>query len=253
MTRTIEVSARTVEDAISKALNELNIARQDAKIEVLDEGDSGGLFGFGRKDASVRVSAASDEAEDVAEPTTIQEEETLTTVTEVEETGSTASKAIVREEGDQEEIEQAAVQFVAKIMQSLDIHGKMSSYFDEEGCLHLNIVGDNVGAAIGRRGETLDALEYLTILAVNKGREDYTRIIVDVGGYKERRIKNVAQIALRSADRVLRSGRKYTLKAMSSAERRQVHLALQDYAGVKTFSEGKDPDRRVVIYPDNED
>lgn len=253
MTQTIEVSARTVEDAISKALDELNITRQEAEIEVLDEGDSGGLFGFGRKDAIVRVSAASNEAEDTVESVADPVQEEPAASPDDEEAVSQESKPIVREEGDQEEVEQAAVQFVAKIMQSLDIHGKMSSYFDEEGSLHLNIVGDNVGAAIGRRGETLDALEYLTILAVNKGREDYVRIIVDVGGYKERRIKNVAQIALRSADRVLRSGRKYTLKAMSSAERRQVHLALQDYAGVKTFSEGKDPDRRVVIYPDNED
>jgi len=90
---------------------------------------------------------------------------------------------------EQEEIEQSAVKFVATVMQSLSIHGKMSSYFDEEGTLHLNIIGDNVGAAIGRRGETLDALQYLTILAVNKDREEYTRVSLDIGGYRERRIK----------------------------------------------------------------
>lgn len=137
-------------------------------------------------------------------------------------------------------------------MQSLGIHGQMSSYFDEEGSLHLNIVGENLGGAIGRRGETLDALQYLTILAVNKDREDYTRICLDIGGYRERRIKNMAQNARRSADRVQRTGKRYTFKPMSPGERRQIHIALQDYEGVKTSSEGSEPERCVVIHPDNE-
>lgn len=237
MTQTIEVSARTVEDAIKKGLAELGISEADAQIEVLDEGDSGGLFGFGRKDAIVRISAIEE---------TESDEEDLATDNEIPEVVEVNIE-------EQEEIEQSAVRFIASIMQNLGIHGKMSSYFDEEGTLHLNIVGDNVGGAIGRRGETLDALQYLTILAVNKNREEYTRVSLDIGGYRERRIKNMAQNARRSADRVLRTGRRYTLKPMSPAERRQIHIALQDYEGVKTYSEGKEPERCVVIAPDNEE
>ncbi|HHU52911.1 MAG TPA: protein jag [Clostridiaceae bacterium] len=240
MTQAIEVSARTVEDAIKKGIAELGISEADAKIEILDEGDSGGLFGFGRKDAIVRISAIeeteSSEVDSMIEDEFVDDETTEVVEMTIEE---------------QEEIEQSAVKFIASIMQNLGIHGKMSSYFDEEGTLHLNIVGENVGGAIGRRGETLDALQYLTILAVNKNREEYTRVSLDIGGYRERRIKNMAHNARRSADRVLRTGKRFTLKPMSPAERRQVHIALQDYQGVKTYSEGKEPERCVVIAPDD--
>lgn len=238
MTHMIEVSARTVDDAIAKGLKELAVDESNAEIEIVDEGDSGGLFGFGRKDAVVRISVINDEVEATEETNVLPADE-----------DEVNQEPVDAEE--QEEIEQTAVKFVAGVMQSLGIHGKMSSFFDEDGTLHLNIMGDNLGAAIGRRGETLEALEYLTVLAVNKNKEDYTRISLDVGGYRERRIKSVAQNARRSADRVIKSGRKYTLKPMSSSERRQVHIALQDYEGVKTFSEGTEPDRCVVIVPDN--
>lgn len=241
MTQTLEVSARTVEDAIEKGLQELQLEKEDVEIEIVDQGDSGGLFGFGRKDAIVRLTYTVQEASETAE-----EPETAPT----ESADSKEEPEIINTE-EQEEIEQQAVKFVASVMQSLDIHGKMSSYFDEEGTLHLNIIGDNLGAAIGRRGETLDALEYLTILAINKDRESYTRVFLDIGGYRERRIKSVAQNARKSAERVIKTGKKYTLKPMSSAERRQVHLALQDYQGVRTYSEGREPDRCVVIFPEN--
>ncbi len=238
MTHTIEVSARTIDDAIAKGLKELAIEKADAEIEIIDEGDSGGLFGFGRRDAVVRISALNATEE--------QSVEENSETNEIEMASKAASDT-----PDQEEIEQTAVKFVANIMQSLGIHGKMSSFFDDEGTLHLNIMGDNLGAAIGRRGETLDALEYLTVLAVNKNKEEYTRISLDVGGYRERRSKSVVQNARRSAERVIKTGRKYRMKPMPSAERRQVHIALQDYAGVKTYSEGTEPDRCVVILPDN--
>ena len=193
MTQTIEVSARTVDDAIEKGLSELGIVQTEASIEVIDEGDSGGLFGFGRKDAIVRISV--DRKEEVAAETNNAEDDS-----------GVAREEVTLAKGEAQEVtEGRAVEFIATVMQSLGIHGQMSSYFDEEGTLHLNITGENLGGAIGRRGETLDALQYLTILAVNKDREDYTRISLDIGGYRERRIKNMAQNARRSADRVLRT------------------------------------------------
>lgn len=251
MTQTIEVSARTVEDAIEKGLLELEISREEAEIEVLDEGDSGGLFGFGRKDAIVRISYPDEQESEEVEPEFKNGRAEYRTNDYRSQTNDEVRSREILNPEEQEEIEQRAVKFVANIMQSLDIHGRMSSYFDEEGTLHLNIIGDNLGAAIGRRGETLEALEYLTILAINKNRDDYTRVFLDIGGYRERRIKSVAQNARRSAERVIKTGKKYTLKPMSSAERRQVHLALQDYQGVRTYSEGREPDRCVVISPDS--
>lgn len=239
MTHAIEVSARTVEEAIEKGLKELAIEKADAEIEVLDEGDAGGLFGFGRRDAVVRIS-------------NLNATEDVTEAEKANPDNIEITEEVTEDTPDQEEIEQKAVRFVANIMQSLGIHGKMSSFFDDEGILHLNIMGDNLGAAIGRRGETLDALEYLTILAINKNKEEYTRVSLDVGGYRERRSKSVVQNACHSAERVIKTGRKYRMKPMSSAERRQVHIALQDYAGVRTYSEGTEPDRCVVILPDQD-
>lgn len=245
MTQVIEVSARTVDDAIEKGLAELGIEQSKAQIEIIEEGDSGGLFGFGRKDAIVRIS--------VPETTATKVDEKVKKVEEfANESEADISETIESNVENQEVIEQTAVKFIATIMQSLGIHGQMSSYFDEEGTLHLNIEGENVGGAIGRRGETLDALQYLTILAVNKDRENYTRVSLDIGGYRERIIKNMAQNARRSADRVLRTGKRYTMKPMSPAERRQIHISLQDYEGVKTYSEGKEPERCVVISPEND-
>ncbi|NLZ71966.1 MAG: KH domain-containing protein [Clostridiaceae bacterium] len=250
MTKTVEVSARSVEDAIQKGLLELGIEENEASIEVINEGDSGGLFGFGRKDAVVRISTEQDNEFEEEETTEDSDKEDVKLEQNKEKNNSSETVTLSVEE--QEEVESQAVEFVAKVMQSLDIHGKMSSYFDEHSVLHLNVIGDDLGAAIGRRGETLDALEYLTILAVNKNRESYVRVSLDVGGYRERRIKSVTQQARRSAERVIQTDRKYTMKPMTSAERRQVHIALQDYSGVRTNSEGREPDRSVVIYPSND-
>jgi len=182
MTRTVEVSARTVEDAIQKGLLELGIEENEAEIEVVDEGDSGGLFGFGRKDAVVRISCENIE-EIQGDEVQVSEKESVedTEVSDTKEDAEDVSAADLTPE-ELEEIEAVAVKFVATVMQSLDIHGKMSSYFDEDNVLHLNVIGENLGTAIGRRGETLDALEYLTILAVNKTCEPYIRVSLDIGG-----------------------------------------------------------------------
>ena len=120
---------------------------------------------------------------------------------------------------------------------------------DEEGNLYGYINGDTLGILIGRRGETLDALQYLTSLKVNRGREGYTRVTLDTENYRAKREDTLIRLANRMANRALRTGRKVSLEPMNPYERRIIHYALQQTEGVTTHSEGEEPNRHVVITP----
>ena len=138
---------------------------------------------------------------------------------------------------------------MTNILQGIGIHGRISSWYDENECLHIDVEGRDCGAAIGRHGETLDAINYLTGLVVNRNSHVFQRVIVDIGGYRRRRENKVADMAERLAERVIRSGENYRMKPMTPAERRIVHITLQDFPGIETHSEGEEPDRFVIIAP----
>ena len=272
MAQFVEKTAKTVQQAINDALEELGINEDNAIIEVLDEGESGGLLGIGRKPARVRVSLAdidqdtvlpaADYADDhesaYAAQAEYASEESYESADEL-----TASENDSYEEpvyyGDDEEsdepesqVEAAAMDYVADILKGIGIHGRISSYH-EDGNLRIDVNGHDCGAAIGRHGETLDAIQYLTSLVANKHSEEHVRVIVDIGGYRRRREQTLIGIAERTASKVSRSGRLQKLDPMNPAERRIVHSALQGYPGITTFSEGVDPDRYIVVAPDNQD
>lgn len=291
MKQSIERMAKTVDEAIQLGLSELGITEEDALIEVLDEGEVGGLLGFGRRPALVRVSRVNEmgeplddvEADDVElesnEADLVSEEEDFAGEAgddqeDLEEAGASdendrssrrgRGRGRDREEDsrrvnglelddeEKEHLENLAVDFVTNVLGSLDIHGKISTFYDSEGCLRIEVSGQDIGNAIGRRGETLEALQYLTTLAVNRQREDYLRVILDIGQYRERRVRSLRQQARRSAGRVLHSGRRVVMDPMPASERRQIHMALADFEGVTTYSEGAEPNRCVVIAPDDE-
>lgn len=280
--KSFEFSERNVEQAVDAALTELGVTLSDIDVEVLDEGGSG-LLGFGRKPARIRVTykpgkepvvdqAVVNNTEtdmsynplaDDACPIGVDFDETDNSMPEqqlFEKSDGESDNQQVQGSSDQADLSseqrqervQRAVSFVASVMRNLNIHGKMSSYFDQEGTLCLDIDGDSedLGMAIGRRGETLDALQYLTNLAVNHHSEPYVRVDVDVASYRKRRSRNLGFNARRVAKRVARSGRSHRLEAMNSTERRQVHMALQGFEGINTYSEGNEPNRHVVIAPD---
>ena len=121
---------------------------------------------------------------------------------------------------------------------------------DAEGNIFGFINGDTLGVLIGRRGETLDAVQYLTSLKVNHGREGYIRVTLDTEGYRARREDTLIRLANRMANRALRTGRKVSLEPMNPYERRIIHYALQPVEGISTHSEGDDPNRHVVITVD---
>lgn len=230
MAITIEKSAKTVQQAINEALDELGLSVDDVIIEVLDEGEGGGLLGLGRRPAKVRVTA---------------EEDTAAESEAAEYFGDDEDYA-----GDPETPEEAeTTSYVASILSGIGIHGKISSY-REEDTLHIEVTGQDCGAAIGRHGETLEAIQYLASLVANKVSESRIRVVVDIGGYRRRREDTLISMAERAADKVVRTGINYSLDPMNPAERRIVHSALQNFPGVTTYSEGEEPDRHVVIAPE---
>lgn len=265
MKNVVERMAKTVDEAIAEGLEELQISVEDAVIEVIDEGEAGGLLGFGRRPARVRISRAeqiSEEKEAEWESSLFEEDK------EEFERGSALAIPGAEDGRDDEETdarresaapsdaakeaaEEAAVEFVATVLQSLGIHGRISSYYDDDSTLRIDVTGKDVGNAIGRRGETLDALQYLATQAINRGRDEYIRLSLDIGRYHERRIRTLRSDARRCAARVLRSGKRCVMNPMSSAERRQVHMALADFEGILTYSEGDEPNRSVVIAPND--
>lgn len=226
MEKSVTKTAKTVEDAISLAIEELGISEDDAIVEIIDEGAAGGFLGLGKKMATVKVSAPDAE-----------EEEAVYYGDDEAFEGDAVSEA-----------EDQAVSFVAEILSGIGIHGKLDSYREGE-TIFIRVTGQDCGAAIGRHGETLDAISYLTSLVANKYSEEHIRVSLDIGGYKKRREAMLISMAQKAASRASRSGRPVALEAMNPAERRIVHSALQTFTGITTHSEGEEPDRKVIVVP----
>lgn len=139
-----------------------------------------------------------------------------------------------------------AEDFLSKIIPMMGVEAKIESYEDDEA-LHINMEGEKMGLLIGRRGETLDALQYLTSIVVNKGREEYLRVTLDTENYRQKRKEVLEKLANKIADKVVRNHRSMTLEPMNPFERRVIHSALQNHEFVTTSSIGEEPDRKVVV------
>ncbi len=233
MAMSVEKSAKTVQDAIDEALQELQASADDVVIEVLDEGETG-ILGIGRKPARVLVTlesavAPAHPAQEIAADDAYYDDDEYTDDIETPE-------------------ETRAVDFVSRVLAGIGIRGQISSYRDE-ATIFIDVEGSDLGAVIGRRGESLNALQYLSTLVAGKESEERVRVVLDIGGYRRRREATLAQLAERTAAKVARNGSQYSLEPMNPAERRVVHTTLQGYPGIMTFSEGVDPERRVIVAP----
>lgn len=142
--------------------------------------------------------------------------------------------------------EDLALEFLTKVFKDMGLNVNMNTKKDN-GYINISIKGPRLGILIGRRGETLDALQYLTNLVVNRKTEKRTNIILDVEGYRKRREETLNRLAKRLAEKVKRTGNKVMLEPMNPHERRIIHTALQNNADVTTYSEGKEPYRKVII------
>lgn len=216
----LEVSAKTVNEAIQQALATLGKSREEVDISVLSEG-SRGILGIGGEDARILVS--------VREP---QQEEI-----KASDMGETAKEVL--------EKLLAGMRINARV----NVRATSSTPSSDGSHLTLDIEGDDLGSLIGRRGETLSSLQFITNLIVGKMLHRWTRIAVDVSGYRVRRQEILKGLALRMAERVQLTRQPIALEAMPAHERRIVHLALSGHPHATTQSIGEGEDRKVVIVP----
>jgi spoIIIJ-associated protein len=237
----VEVSAKTVDEAIDIALQELGLKRSQVSIEILTPGKPG-LFGLGGEQARVRATALE---EGIARPP--REEETQEDIFPEAEI---QLKAL-----DSEEVELAA-QNLRTLLELMDVDADVTVREPEtpadglgRATAVLDIEGDDLGLLIGRRGATLAALQYLVNVMVTRRLSSRVLVTVDVEHYHRRREESLRNLAMRMADRVRQSRRPITLEPMPAAERRIIHLALVDDGYVQTLSVGQGDERKVVIRP----
>ncbi|WP_324825651.1 RNA-binding cell elongation regulator Jag/EloR [Sinanaerobacter sp. ZZT-01] len=259
----------TIEEAVKLALIDLKLTKEEVKVTVLEE-PTKGFFGIGSKLAKVRVEKMIEEkpskkiveekisekslkkivGEKISEKPVVKKQEV---VHKEEKMG--APKASRKEEtlvirerpSDLVEVqEHAAVTFLKEVTEKMGLDLSIKGY-KNEGNVYVDIEGKDSGTIIGKRGQTLDAIQYLTSLIVNRDKEKYIRVVVDAENYRQKREKTLEQLANRLGDKVLHSKKSVRLEPMNPYERKVIHATLQSKAGIVTRSEGEEPYRRVII------
>ncbi len=230
----VEFTGKTVEEAINVGLEELQIKREDAEIRVLEEGKKK-LFGSvkARVEIAVKTSENS-EAEEVVEE-------------EIPVKNSPVSVPVLSENKTDGE---RTVEFLEGLFELLHITA-CTELVSEGDKVEINVTAANTTPVIGKHGATLDAIQTLAGAVANTGREDYKRVVVDCENYRENRENTLNKLAENLAQKAIRLGKKIQLEPMNPYERRIIHAALSESEGVKTESEGKEPNRYIVIIPDN--
>ncbi len=242
----VEKTGKTVEGAVQAALAELGVSREQVDVEVLEASKSSILGLFGGRDAKVRVTVREEiPAEPEAVPAVTEEP------TEAEETAGadTVSRdPAAEQEAERQETAAAAKAFLENIFAAMGMDLLIEKFISrKEDEIILKIHGDGIGVLIGKHGQTLDALQYLTNLAGNKGHRSWNRVILDAENYRERRRQTLERLAKNLADRVKRTRKKAMLEPMNPYERKIVHVSLQNDPAITTYSEGEEPYRKVVI------
>lgn len=225
----------TVEEAVEVALEELGVERQDVDVEILEE-SSKGFLGIGNKNARVKVTVRP---------------EILSGTPSEESRDSAESIPSESHEATEEELELAerASEFIEGLVAKLDMPCEVT-HSVEDGSPTVILDGEEMGLLIGRRGETLQAMQTLLSAHVSHHAGHRVYASLDIQGYKERKQESLEGLAERIGQRVAASGEAYTMRPMSAADRRIVHMWIKDSPGVSSYSEGQDPNRRIVIQPD---
>lgn len=281
----ITVSAKTLDDAITEALVQLGVTSDRLEYDVIEKG-SPGFLGIGMKQAVIRAwrkeEPKEESVDEIAEelikeavPTDItldtkEEKEPKKPKKENKEPRKAAQKSGKKEikkeqkkeakpeekteprhETELAKVEDATIKecetFLQNVLQAMHMEVELCSKVDEEGALSIEMKGDNMGILIGKRGQTLDSLQYLTNRVANKIQAGYVRVKLDTEDYRERRKETLENLARNIAHKVKRTRKPVTLEPMNPYERRIIHSALQGYKNVTTHSEGEEPYRRVVV------
>lgn len=202
--KTIEITGKTVEEALKSALRQLDTTEDKVEVTVIDEGSKGFFNLIGTKPAKISV--------------TMKRDRILETK-----------------------------KFLSEVLEKMNVKAEISIE-ESNDVVKINLTGSKMGTIIGYRGETLDSLQYLTSLVVNKAKEDkYKRLVLDTENYRQKREETLKRLANKIAYKVRKSGRSLKLEPMNPYERRVIHSELQNNNFVRTFSEGEEPYRRVVV------
>ena len=250
---TIEIIAPTINEAIENGLTELGLPREEVKIEILDEG-SRGLFGLGAHQARVRliVKQIIPEENDTESSQSINE-----FLDEEDVEGEVEIKPVrIPPANTKEEIPlHVAQETVSELLGKMHIQAEVAASYGEIDdvrgirAILVDITGKDLSVLIGKRSETLNALQYISRLIVSKELGDNVTLVIDVEGYRTRRERQLRQIAHRMAEQAVKTGRKQTLEPMPANERRIIHIELREDDRVTTESYGEEPHRKVTILP----
>jgi spoIIIJ-associated protein len=237
---TLEVIAPSVENAVEQGLTQLGLPREAVDVEILDSG-SHGFLGIGGRQVRVRLSVKSDAPDS----------------SKIESKYSaprTPKKPAAAPASDEDQVVEFTQETVENLVALMKVEARVSAHFGEQGengetPVLVDIRGDDLSVLIGRRSETLNALQYIAGLIVSKQVGHYVQLVVDVEGYRNRRERQLRQLAKRMAEQAIRSRRKQVLEPMSASDRRIVHIELRTNPEVDTLSVGEEPNRKVTIVP----
>lgn len=233
----IEFKGKTKNDAITEACRHFSIPSDKLDYEVLDEGKAG-ILGIGAKPAVIRARVKEESKEEAIEPVKLSETPIIASV-----------KAAAADMGDVD-VEAVSKKFLSDVFAAMGIAVEISAkYNDSLRSLEVELSGDEMGVLIGKRGQTLDSLQYLISLVINKGTTEYIKVKVDTENYRQRRKETLENLAKNISYKVKRTRRPVSLEPMNPYERRIIHSALQNDRYVTTHSEGDEPFRRVVVTP----
>jgi spoIIIJ-associated protein len=270
---TLEIIAPTVEEAIAQGLAQLGLTADAVSVEVLDAGTKG-FFGLGKTQVRVRLTvnpppgtARVPDVETEPAPAEVpvrraerqrrvevEKPRPMPERVEVKPAPAPVAAKPAEPQPEHDALLDRTESVISKILHLLNLEAQVSAHYgpterDGRRNINVDIRGNDLSVLIGRRSETLAAFQYIASLIVGKGEQQFVQLTVDVEGYRDRREKQLIQMAKRMADQVSKSGRRQTLEPMPSGERRIIHIALRDHPDVTTESTGEEPYRKVMILP----
>lgn len=271
MNGSIRVSAKTVDDAITEALIQLGVTSDRLEYEVIEKG-SAGFLGIGMKQAVIEARRKPEPKEEKVEEPVVEEPvriepkkveavqpQKAAAEKKADESQKAAFEKAVEKEAKEEvkketklvEVQpqtiKAVEDFLKNTMKAMDMEVELKTEIDQDGALCVDMSGEHMGILIGKRGQTLDSLQYLANRVANKHQEGYVRVKLDTENYRARREETLRHLAKNIAHKVKRNRRPVALEPMNPYERRIIHSALQSDPYVMTHSEGEEPFRKVVI------
>jgi spoIIIJ-associated protein len=254
---TLEIIAPTVDEALAQGLAQLGLPADAVSVEVLDSGNKG-LFGLGGRQVRVRLTVNPPAGPEPAKTKAVEKPERkrepkVEKPAPAPDKEAETGKKIESTSDGHDPILDKTESVISKLLYQMGMQAQVSAHYGEaredRHPIMVDIRGNDLGALIGHRGETLNAFQYIASLMVGKETQQFIQLIVDVEGHRDRRERQLQLLARRMAEQVIKTGRKLTLEPMPAAERRVIHMELREHPAVTTQSSGEEPHRKITILP----